>query len=82
MSHARPFFIRQYKVGILFQVGIKSPPEPPSPQGDLNAFHVLRDRLGLYIISQSFWDNTYFTQINGSQKLYGSAWVLNFLWVH
>lgn len=43
---------------------------------------MFRDRLGLYIIGQSFWDSIHFTQINGSQKFYDSASVLNFLWVH
>lgn len=81
MSHACPFFIKQYKGCILCQVGVKSS-EPPSPQGDLNAFHVLRDCLGLYNIGQSFRDSIHFTQINGSQKFYDSASVLNFLWVH
>ena len=40
---------------------------------------MFRDRLGLYIIGQSFWDSIHFTQINGSQKFYDSASVLNFL---
>ena len=79
MSHACPSLSGTIRVGTLCQVGSKSPPEPPSPQADLNASHVLRDWLGLYIISQSFWNNIHFTQINGFQKFYGSAWVLNFL---